>query len=328
MEGGNPTVIPNDVGGRTTPSVVHFASDGSQTVGTRAKSRAALEPEKTVSSIKRIMGHSPEEVQNEIQGMSYTIEPKDNGLAVRIDDKQLTPEEVSATILRKLRTDAEKFLGETVDSAVITVPAYFNDSQRQATKNAGTIAGLNVLRIINEPTAASLAYGLDKKSEETILVFDLGGGTFDVSILEVGDGVFEVKASAGDSHLGGDDFDRKIVDWMASDFKGNYGIDLKQDRQALQRLTEAAEKAKIELSTLPETTISLPFITADHTGPKHLEMHLNRAKLEDLSRDLLERARGPLNRALEDAGMKAEDINEVVLVGGSTRMPVVQGLIK
>ncbi len=328
MEGGQPIVIANSEGSRTTPSVVHFGENNEKIVGVIAKRQAVLKPRRTVNSIKRFMGHSLNEVQSEIANISYDIKAKDNGVIVDIEGKDYAPEEVSAMILRKLKEDAEKYLGEKITSAVITVPAYFNDSQRQATKNAGKIAGMEVLRIINEPTAAAVAYGLDKKKEETILVFDLGGGTFDVSILEVGDGVVEVKATSGDSHLGGDDFDRKIVDWMAAEFKRSNGIDLKSDKQALQRLTEAAEKAKIELSTLPETNINLPFITADQSGPKHLEIKLSRTKFEELVQDLLERVKVPVNNALRDSGLKKEQIHEVVLVGGSTRIPAVQKLIK
>ncbi|MDX1918043.1 MAG: molecular chaperone DnaK [Candidatus Caenarcaniphilales bacterium] len=328
MEGGQPVVITNTEGQRTTPSVVHFGQNNERIVGTIAKRQAVLKPENTISSIKRFMGHSMAEVQSEVTNVAYKLHAKDNGVAVEVDGKDYTPEEISAMVLRKLKEDAEKFLGDKVTAAVITVPAYFNDSQRQATKNAGTIAGLEVLRIINEPTAAALAYGLDKRAEETILVFDLGGGTFDVSILEVGDGVFEVKSTSGDSHLGGDDFDRKIVDWMAQEFKAQNGIDLKTDKQALQRLTEAAEKAKIELSTLAEANISLPFITADQSGPKHLEMKLTRAKFEELCRDLFERIKVPVEQAFRDAKISAGQINEVVLVGGSTRIPAVQKLIR
>jgi molecular chaperone DnaK len=328
MEGGQPIVIPNTEGQRTTPSVVHFGANNERIVGIIAKRQAVLKPPNTVASIKRFMGHSLNEVNSEVQNTSYKVLAKENGIAVEIEGKTFSPEEISAMILRKLKEDAEKYLGEKVTSAVITVPAYFNDSQRQATKNAGTIAGLEVLRIINEPTAAALAYGLDRRAEETILVFDLGGGTFDVSILEVGDGIFEVKSTAGDSHLGGDDFDRKIVDWLAQSFKQENGIDLKQDKQALQRLTEAAEKAKIELSTLAETTISLPFITADQSGPKHLEVKLSRPKFEELVFDLLNRIKKPVEQSLKDAGIDPSRINEIVLVGGSTRIPAVQKLIK
>ena len=331
MEGGEPVVIPNSEGARTTPSVVAFTKSGERLVGQLARRQAAVNPENTVYSIKRFMGRKFNEVVSERTIVPYDVKPgKDDRVVVRIPnvDKEFTPEEISAMILQKLKTDAEAYLGEKVTDAVITVPAYFNDSQRQATKNAGQIAGLNVLRIINEPTAASLAYGLDKKANETILVFDLGGGTFDVSVLDVGDGVFEVKSTNGDTHLGGDDYDRRIVDWLAEEFKKSNGIDLKSDRQALQRLTEAAERAKIELSSRLETSVNLPFITADQTGPKHLEVTLTRAKFESLTADLTERCRGPFLAALKDAGMTPLQINEVVLVGGSTRMPVIQQLVK
>jgi molecular chaperone DnaK len=331
MEGGEPVVIPNSEGSRTTPSVVAFTKSGERLVGTLARRQAAVNPENTVYSIKRFMGRRYGEVESERKIVPYKVKPgKDDRAVVEIPNaaKDFTPEEISAMVLQKLKADAEAYLGEKVTDAVITVPAYFNDSQRQATKNAGTIAGLNVLRIINEPTAASLAYGLDKKTNETILVFDLGGGTFDVSILDVGDGVFEVKATNGDTHLGGDDYDRRIVDWLAEEFKRENGIDLKADRQALQRLTEAAERAKIELSSRLETTINLPFITADQTGPKHLETTLTRAKFEALTSDLTERMRGPFMAALKDAGLTPQQIHEVVLVGGATRMPVVQQLVK
>src|SRR3989338_9149749 len=329
MEGGKPTVIPNAEGNRTTPSVVAFLKSGERAVGQIAKRQRELNPEKTVSSIKRFMGHTYDETEQERKYVSYkTKKAKDNAVIVDIEEKEYTPQEVSAMILRKLKEDAEKYIGEKVSAAVITVPAYFNDSQRQATKDAGTIAGLDVLRIINEPTAAALAYGLDKKEDETILVFDLGGGTFDVSILEVGDGVFEVKSTSGDSRLGGDDFDQKIVNWIADELHRLEGIDLRKDRQALQRLTEAAEKAKIELSSLTETTISLPFITADQNGPKHLEMKIARAKFEDLCHDLFERVKGPLKRALDDARITTSEIDEIVLVGGSTRIPAVVKLVK
>jgi molecular chaperone DnaK len=331
MEGGEPVVIPNAEGSRTTPSVVAFTKSGERLVGTLARRQAAVNPENTVYSIKRFMGRKFAEVESERKIVPYEVKAgKDDRVVVHVPalDKDFTPEEISAMILQKLKTDAEAYLGEKVTDAVITVPAYFNDSQRQATKNAGQIAGLNVLRIINEPTAASLAYGLDKKANETILVFDLGGGTFDVSVLDVGDGVFEVKATNGDTHLGGDDYDRRVVDWLAEEFKKQNGIDLKSDRQALQRLTEAAERAKIELSSRLETTINLPFITADQTGPKHLEMTLTRAKFESLTADLTERCRGPFLAALKDATLTPQQINEVVLVGGSTRMPVIQQLVK
>ncbi|MBJ7601394.1 molecular chaperone DnaK [Candidatus Nephthysia bennettiae] len=331
MEGGEPVVIPNSEGSRTTPSVVAFTKSGERLVGQLARRQAAVNPENTIYSIKRFMGRTFSEVDSERKIVSYAVKPgKDDRAIVNVPNagKDFTPEEISAMILQKLKADAEAYLGEKVTDAVITVPAYFNDSQRQATKNAGQIAGLNVVRIINEPTAASLAYGLDKKTNETILVFDLGGGTFDVSVLDVGDGVFEVKATNGDTHLGGDDYDRRIVDWLAEEFRKENGIDLKADRQALQRLTEAAERAKIELSSRLETTINLPFITADQTGPKHLEMTLTRARFESLTADLTERLRGPFLSALKDAGMTPQQISEVVLVGGSTRMPVVQQLVK
>ncbi len=331
MEGGEPVVIPNSEGSRTTPSVVAFTKNGERLVGNLARRQAAVNPQNTIYSIKRFMGRRYGEVDAERKIVPYTVQdgPEDRVIVdVPAAGKQFTPEEISAMILQKLKTDAEAYLGEKVTDAVITVPAYFNDSQRQATKNAGQIAGLNVLRIINEPTAASLAYGLEKKSNETILVFDLGGGTFDVSILDVGDGVFEVKATNGDTHLGGDDYDRKIVDWSAEEFRKENGIDLKADPQALQRLTEAAERAKIELSSRLETTISLPFITADQTGPKHLEMTLTRAKFETLTSDLTARCREPFMAALRDADLTPQQIQEVVLVGGSTRMPVVQQLVR
>jgi len=329
MEGGKPTVISNAEGGRTTPSVVAFTKSGERLVGQLARRQAVLNPENTVYSIKRFVGRRFTEVESERAIVSYKVkEGPDGGCKVAIQGKDYTPEEISAMILRKLKEDAEKYLGEKVTSAVITVPAYFNDSQRQSTKNAGTIAGLDVLRIINEPTAAALAYGLDKKANETILVFDLGGGTFDVSILEVGDGVFEVKSTSGDTHLGGDDFDHCVVGWIADEFVNLEGIDLRKDRQALQRLTEAAEKAKIELSSVTETNISLPFITADATGPKHLEMKLTRARFNELTRHLVERCRHPLEQALADAKLTYQAIDEVVLVGGSTRVPAVQELVK
>ena len=331
MEGGEPVVIPNSEGSRTTPSVVAFTKTGERLVGQLARRQAAVNPENTVYSIKRFMGRKFNEVDSERKIVPYDVKPgKDDRAVVRVPavDKEFTPEEISAMILQKLKADAEAYLGEKVTDAVITVPAYFNDSQRQATKNAGQIAGLNVLRIINEPTAASLAYGLDKKANETILVFDLGGGTFDVSVLDVGDGVFEVKSTNGDTHLGGDDYDRRVVDWLAEEFKKQNGIDLKTDRQALQRLTEAAERAKIELSSRLETTVNLPCITADQTGPKHLEMTLTRAKFESLTADLTERCRGPFLSALKDANLTPQQIDEVVLVGGATRMPIIQQLVK
>src|SRR5437016_3863003 len=331
MEGGEPVVIPNSEGSRTTPSVVAFTKSGERLVGTLARRQAAVNPENTVYSIKRFMGRKFAEVDSERKIVPYAVKSgKDDRVVVYVPNtsKEFTPEEISALILQKLKADAEAYLGEKVTDAVITVPAYFNDSQRQATKNAGQIAGLNVLRIINEPTAASLAYGLEKKANETILVFDLGGGTFDVSVLDVGDGVFEVKSTNGDTHLGGDDYDRRIVDWLADEFKKQNGIDLKTDRQALQRLTEASERAKIELSSRLETTINLPFITADQNGPKHLEMTLTRAKFEQLTKDLTDRCKQPFLDALKDAGLTPQQIDEVVLVGGSTRMPVIQQLVK
>ncbi|HXD79991.1 MAG TPA: molecular chaperone DnaK [Candidatus Acidoferrum sp.] len=331
MEGGEPVVIPNAEGSRTTPSVVAFTKSGERLVGNLARRQAAVNPENTVYSIKRFMGRKYAEVVEERKIVPYEVKAgKDDRVVVKIPNanKEFTPEEISAMILQKLKADAEAYLGEKVTDAVITVPAYFNDAQRQATKNAGQIAGLNVVRIINEPTAASLAYGLDKKANETILVFDLGGGTFDVSVLDVGDGVFEVKSTNGDTHLGGDDYDRRVVDWLADEFKKSNGIDLKTDRQALQRLTEASERAKIELSSRLETSVNLPFITADQTGPKHLEVTLTRAKFESLTADLTERCRGPFLAALKDANLTPQQIDEVVLVGGSTRMPVTQQLVK
>jgi molecular chaperone DnaK len=329
MEGGKPTVIINGEGSRLTPSVVGFTKTGEVLVGQLAKRQAVLNPENTIYSAKRFIGRRYSEVQSEIKNVPYKVAAGPND-AVRFDinGKQYAPEEISAFVLRKLAGDAAKYLGEKVTDAVITVPAYFNDAQRSATKDAGKIAGLNVLRIINEPTAAALAYGLDKKKNETIMVFDLGGGTFDVSILDVGDGVFEVRSTAGDGHLGGDDFDKRLVDWMAEEFQREQGIDLRKDRQALQRLTEAAEKAKIELSNAVETTISLPFITADANGPKHLEMKLTRAKFEQLTVDLVERCTGPVKQALADAKISERDIDEVILVGGSTRIPAVQQLVR
>src|SRR5688572_20855306 len=329
MEGGKPTVIINNEGSRLTPSVVAFTKNGERLVGQIARRQAVLNPENTIYSAKRFIGRRFGEVQSEIKNVPYKVTAGPND-AVRFDiqGKQYAPEEISAQVLRKLADDAAKYLGEKVTDVVITVPAYFNDAQRTATRDAGKIAGLNVLRIINEPTAAALAYGLDKKKNETILVFDLGGGTFDVSILEVGDGVFEVKSTSGDTHLGGDDFDKKLVDWMAEEFLRDQGIDLRKDRQALQRLTEAAEKAKIELSSAVETTISLPFVTADATGPKHLEMKLTRAKFDQLTADLVERCVGPVKQALSDAKLSERDIDEVILVGGATRIPAVQALVR
>jgi molecular chaperone DnaK len=329
MEAGEPVVIPNTEGGRTTPSVVAFGKDGNRLVGQLARRQAAVNPENTIYSIKRFMGRLFNEVEGERKIVPYkVVAGKDGRAEVEVGGTNYTPEQISAMILQKLKGDAEAYLGEKVTDAVITVPAYFNDAQRQATKNAGQIAGLNVLRIINEPTAAALAYGLDRKESEKILVFDLGGGTFDVSILEVGEGVFEVKSTNGDTHLGGDDYDRRVVDWMAEEFKRDQGIDLKSDRQALQRLTEAAEKAKIELSQLQETQINLPFVTADQNGPKHLDLKLSRSKFEQLTADLTDRCKGPFENALKDANMKVGDLDEVILVGGSTRMPVIQELVK
>ncbi len=329
MEGGQPVVVPNTEGGRTTPSVVAFTKSGERLVGQLARRQAVLNPENTVYSIKRFVGRRFSEVEAEKKIISYKVtEGNDGGCKVAIQGKDYSPEEISAMILRKLKEDAEKYLGEKVTSAVITVPAYFNDSQRQSTKNAGIIAGLEVLRIINEPTAAALAYGLDKKDNEVILVFDLGGGTFDVSVLEVGDGIFEVKSTSGDTHLGGDDFDHTIVAWAANEFLKLEAIDLRKDRQALQRLTEASEKAKIELSNVSETNISLPFITADASGPKHLEMKLSRARFNELTRSLVERCRIPMEQALKDAKLSYEGLDEVVLVGGSTRIPAVKDLVR
>ena len=307
LEGGEPTVIPNAEGSRTTPSIVGFTKTGERLVGNAAKRQAVVNPDRTVISIKRKMGTNDK---------------------VTIDGTSYSPEQISAMILQKLKTDAEAYLGEKVDKAVITVPAYFNDAQRSATKTAGTIAGMEVLRIINEPTAASLAYGLDKKKNETILVYDLGGGTFDVSVLDVGDGVFEVRSTAGDTRLGGDDFDQKIVEYVSEEFRKDQGIDLRKDKQAMQRLREAAEKAKVELSNVVQTTINLPFITADADGPKHLDVGLSRAKFDELTRDLVTRTEEPFKRALADAGIEAKDVDEIILVGGSTRIPAVQDLVK
>jgi len=331
MEAGNPEVIVNAEGSRLTPSVVGFTKSGERLVGQLARRQAVLNPENTVSSIKRFMGRRYDEVEAERGRAPYKVKSGDN-YGVRMDvpatGRDYSPEEISAMVLQKMKTDAEKYLGETITKAVITVPAYFNDSQRQATKDAGRIAGLEVLRIINEPTAAALAYGLDKKSNETILVWDLGGGTFDVSILEVGEGVFEVKSTAGDTHLGGDDYDQRIVEYIADQFKRDQGIDLRRDRQALQRLIEAAEKAKIELSSVFETNISLPFVTADQSGPKHLEMKLTRAKFEELTDDLTQRCTVPFKQAVNDAKLSVSQIDEIILVGGATRMPVIQELVK
>jgi molecular chaperone DnaK len=326
LTGGEPEVLPNAEGGRTTPSVVGFAKSGERLVGTVAKRQAVTNPENTIFSVKRFMGRKYSEVDEEMKIVPYEVVRGSNGDArIKVGEKEYTPPEISAMILQKLRADAEAFLGESVTDAVITVPAYFNDAQRQATKDAGKIAGLEVKRIINEPTAAALAYGLDKETDQTILVFDLGGGTFDVSVLEIGDGVFEVKATAGDNHLGGDNFDKAIVDWMVAEFRVSQGIDLSNDRMALQRLYEAAEKAKIELSTTTSSQINLPFITADQSGPKHLDLQLTRAKLEELTHDLLERLVGPTKQALADSGVS---VGHVVLVGGMTRMPAVQERVK
>jgi molecular chaperone DnaK len=329
LEGGEPTVIPNAEGGRTTPSVVAFTKDGQRLVGAPAKRQSVTNPQNTIFSIKRFMGRKYSEVSEEMKIVPYEVIAGPNGDArVKVGDKEYAPPEISAMILQKLKTDSEAYLGETVSDAVITVPAYFNNAQREATKDAGKIAGLNVLRIINEPTAASLAYGLDKESDQTILVWDLGGGTFDVSILELGEGVFEVKATNGDNHLGGDNFDKAVVDWMVSEFKRDQGIDLAQDKMALQRLYEAAEKAKIELSSTTSTQINLPFITATPEGPKHLDLQLTRAKLNELTADLLERVVGPTKKCLEDAGLTKDKIDHVILVGGMTRMPAVQDKVK
>jgi molecular chaperone DnaK len=329
MEGGQPTVIINADGGRFIPSVVGFSKTGERMVGQLAKRQAVLNPEHTIYSAKRFIGRRFSEVTAETKNVPYKVSAGAND-AVRFEiaGKYYAPEEISAQVLRKLVEDAAKFIGEKVTEAVITVPAYFNDAQRQATKDAGQIAGLKVLRIINEPTAAALAYGLDKKKNETILVFDLGGGTFDVSVLDVGDGVFEVKSTSGDTHLGGDDFDKRIVDWLAEEFQKEHGIDLRHDRQSFQRLTEAAEKAKIELSSILETSISLPFITADANGPKHLEAKLSRAKFDQLTMELVNRCVTPVKQALADAKLSEKDIEEVILVGGSTRIPAVQALVR
>ncbi len=328
-EGGKAEVIPNADGGRTTPSVVAFTDDSQRLVGQVAKRQAILNPENTVYSVKRFIGRKWDEVTEEAKMVSYkVVKGANDAVRVEIRGKQYAPEEISAIILRKLAEDAGKFLGERVTEAVITVPAYFNDAQRQATKDAGAIAGLEVLRIINEPTAAALAYGLDKREQETVMVFDLGGGTFDVSLLDVGDGVVEVRAVNGDGHLGGDDFDKRIADWLADEFKRDHGIDLREDPQALQRLYEAAERAKVELSSATQTQVNLPFITADASGPKHLNTTLARSKFEQLTADLVERCRGPVEAALSDAKVTTDDIDEVILVGGATRMPAIQDLVR
>jgi molecular chaperone DnaK len=329
MEGGDPVVIPNAEGGRTTPSVVAFTKDGERLVGQVAKRQAVTNPKQTIFSIKRFMGRRQEEVKEESRRVPYTIASGTNGLAaVEIGGKKYTPPEISAMILQKMKQTAEDYLGSKVEKAVITVPAYFNDAQRQATKDAGKIAGLEVLRIINEPTAAALAYGLDKKKEEKVAVFDLGGGTYDISVLELADGVFEVKSTNGDTHLGGDDFDQRLIDWLVQEFKKDQGIDLSKDAMALQRLKEAAEKAKMELSSTQQTDINLPFITADQSGPKHLNLTLTRAKFEQLTDDLMQRTLPPMQQALKDAGLDPKDIDEVILVGGSTRMPKIQQIVK
>jgi len=329
LEGGEPTVIPNSEGGRTTPSVVAFSKSNERLVGSVARRQAVTNPENTVFSIKRFMGRKYGDVSEEMTIVPYHVQAAGNGDAsVEIGGKPYTPPEISAMILQKLKRDAEEYLGEKVAEAVITVPAYFNDSQRQATKDAGKIAGFEVKRIINEPTAAALAYGLDKEHDQTILVFDLGGGTFDVSVLDIGDGVFEVKSTNGDTHLGGDNFDKAVVDWMVAEFKQSQGIDLSKDKMALQRLYEAAEKAKIELSTTTSTNINLPFITADENGPKHLDLTLTRAKFDELTHDLVERIVGPVERAMADANLRPDKIDHIILVGGMTRVPAVQERVK
>jgi molecular chaperone DnaK len=329
MEGGDPVVIPNAEGGRTTPSVVAFTKDGERLVGQVAKRQAVTNPKQTIFSIKRFMGRRVDEVQEESRRVPYKIGPGPNGLAaVEIAGKKYTPPEISAMILQKMKQTAEDYLGTKVEKAVITVPAYFNDAQRQATKDAGKIAGLDVVRIINEPTASALAYGLDKKKEEKVAVYDLGGGTYDISVLELAEGVFEVKSTNGDTHLGGDDFDQRVIDWLVAEFKKDQGIDLSKDAMALQRLKEAAEKAKMELSTVQQTDVNLPFITADQSGPKHLNYSLTRAKFEALVDDLIQRTIPPMQQALKDAGLDPKQIDEVILVGGSTRIPKIQQIVK
>ena len=329
MEGGDPVVIPNAEGGRTTPSVVAFTKDGERLVGQVAKRQAVTNPKQTIFSIKRFMGRRVDEVQEESRRVPYKIGPGPNGLAaVEIAGKKYTPPEISAMILQKMKQTAEDYLGTKVEKAVITVPAYFNDAQRQATKDAGKIAGLDVVRIINEPTASALAYGLDKKKEEKVAVYDLGGGTYDISVLELAEGVFEVKSTNGDTHLGGDDFDQRVIDWLVAEFKKDQGIDLSKDAMALQRLKEAAEKAKMELSTVQQTDVNLPFITADQSGPKHLNYSLTRAKFEALVDDLIQRTIPPMKQALKDAGLDPKQIDEVILVGGSTRIPKIQQIVK
>ncbi|HSE45886.1 MAG TPA: molecular chaperone DnaK [Gemmatimonadales bacterium] len=329
MEGGDPVVIPNAEGGRTTPSVVAFTKDGERLVGQVAKRQAVTNPKQTIFSIKRFMGRRVDEIQEESRRVPYKIAPGPNGLAaVEIAGKKYTPPEISAMILQKMKQTAEDYLGTKVEKAVITVPAYFNDAQRQATKDAGKIAGLDVVRIINEPTASALAYGLDKKKEEKVAVYDLGGGTYDISVLELAEGVFEVKSTNGDTHLGGDDFDQRVIDWLVAEFKKDQGIDLSKDAMALQRLKEAAEKAKMELSTVQQTDVNLPFITADQSGPKHLNYSLTRAKFEALVDDLIQRTIPPMQQALKDAGLDPKQIDEVILVGGSTRIPKIQQIVK
>jgi molecular chaperone DnaK len=329
MEGGDPVVIPNAEGGRTTPSVVAFTKDGERLVGQVAKRQAVTNPQQTIFSIKRFMGRRMNEVADELKKVPYKVKDGSNGMAVvEIQGKRYTPPEISAMILQKMKQTAEDYLGHTVEKAVITVPAYFNDAQRQATKDAGKIAGLDVQRIINEPTAAALAYGLDKKKEEKVAVFDLGGGTYDISVLELAEGVFEVKSTNGDTHLGGDDFDQRLIDWLVAEFKRDQGIDLSKDPMAIQRLKEAAEKAKMELSSTTQTDINLPFITADQSGPKHLNLSLTRAKFEQLVDDLIKRTIPPMQQALKDAGLDPKQIDEVILVGGSTRIPKIQQIVK